>query len=196
MRSLRTVILTLAMVGLTVSRVVATTGVSIDVSRIDVTAELAPGGQYELPRFGVRNPGTERTNYAMVVTYVDGQGAQQPPAAWFSFRPANVTLSAGESRPVRTSIEVPPDAEPGTYEALIGPQISAEGIGPRVGAGAAARLSFTVGECEGLECWLRWLFRWIGEHLYVLLVPLAIAGLIAVRIVRRRFSFSVQRRPV
>lgn len=186
-----------ALVGMALAGVVpaaATTGVSIDVSRINVTQELAPGGEYTLPTFGVRNPGTESTNYAIVVTYVDGQEAHQPPAEWFTFSPGSLTLSAGQSRPVTTSLEVPPDAAAGEYEALIGPQIAAAGSGPQVGAGAAARLFFTVGECNGLDCWLRWLVRWIGEHLYVLLVPLALAALVGLRVLRRRFAFSIQRR--
>lgn len=172
----------------------ATTGVSIDVSRIEVTEQLAPGGEYTLPTFGVRNPGTEPTSYAIVVTYIDGQETRQPPAAWFTFSPGSLTLQGGQSRPVTTSLEVPPDAAPGEYSALIGPQIAAEGSGAQVGAGAAARLTFTVSECEGFDCWLRWIGRWIGEHLYVLLIPLALAALIGLRIVRRRFAFTIQRR--
>lgn len=194
MRAVRCLLL--AAIGLAGSvPVLATTGVSIDVSRIAVSEQLAPGGEYQLPRFGVRNPGTESTSYALVVTYVDGQDAQQPPAQWFTFSPASLTLDGGQSRAVSTTVEVPPDAEPGIYEALIGPQIATEGSGAQVGAGAAARLSFTVSACSGLDCWLRWIGRWIGDHLYVLLIPLAILALIAVRILRRRFAFTIQRRP-
>jgi hypothetical protein len=173
----------------------ATTGVSIDVSRIDVSEQLAPGGEYQLPRFGVRNPGTEATSYEMVVTYIDGQDAKQPPAAWFTFSPAALTLGNGQSRPVTTSLDVPPDAAPGEYAALIGPQIAASGSGAQVGAGAAARLTFSVSECSGLDCWLRWIGRWIGEHLYVLLLPLALLAAVLLRIFRKRFAFSIQRRP-
>ena len=194
---LRALLLT-ALAGLTLVAVgpaAATTGVSIDVSRINVTESLAPGGEYRLPTFGVRNPGDEATSYVIVVTYVDGQAAHQPPAEWFTFSPGSLTLEGGQSRPVTTSLEVPPDAAAGEYEALIGPQIAAEGSGPQVGAAAAARLFFTVGECDGFECWLRWILRWIGEHLYVLLIPLALAALIGLRLLRRRFSFSVSRRP-
>lgn len=175
--------------------VAATTGVSIDVSRINVTEQLAPGGEYQLPTFGARNPGTDPTGYTIVVSYVDAQETYQPPASWFTFSPASFTLEGGQSRPVTTSLEVPPDAAPGAYTALIGPQIAAEGSGALVGAGAAARLTFTVGECQGLDCWLRWIGRWIGEHLYVLLIPLALAALIGLRVVRRRFAFTIQRRP-
>lgn len=173
----------------------ATTGVSIDVSRINVTEELAPGAEYQLPTFGVRNPGTEPTSYAIVVSYVDGQEAHQPPAEWFSFSPASLTLDGGQSRPVTTSLTVPPDAEAGTYAALIGPQIATEGSGAQVGAGAAARLTFTVSPCNGPECWLRWFGGWIGDNLWVLLLPVAILALLAVRVLRRRFAFTIQRRP-
>ncbi|HJP72454.1 MAG TPA: hypothetical protein VJ975_12115 [Candidatus Limnocylindria bacterium] len=175
--------------------VMATTGVSIDVSRINVTQELAPGDEYELPTFGARNPGTDPTSYTIVVSYVDEQEAHQPPSSWFTFSPSSFTLDAGQSRAVSTSLEVPPDAEAGHYTALIGPQIAAEGSGPQIGAGAAARLSFTVAECDGFECWLRWIIRWIGEHLWVLLIPLALLAFVVVRILRRRFAFSIQRRP-
>ena len=195
MRALRYFLLTAVAVAGGALPVMATTGVSIDVSRINVTEELAPGGAYDLPKFGVRNPGTDATSYTMVVTYVDGQDAYQPPATWFSFSPASLTLADGESQPVSTSLEVPPDAPAGEYAALIGPQIAAEGSGAQVGAGAAARLTFTVSECQGLDCWLRWIGRWIGEHLYVLLIPLALAALIGMRVMRRRFAFSIQRRP-
>lgn len=175
--------------------VMATTGVSIDVSRINVTEELAPGDAYQLPTFGARNPGTDPTSYTIAVSYIDDQEAHQPPVEWFTFSPESFTLEAGQSRAVSTSLEVPPDAQAGQYSALIGPQIAAEGSGAQVGAGAAARLSFTVAECQGLECWLRWIARWIGEHLYVLLIPLALLAFVAVRILRRKFAFSVQRRP-
>jgi hypothetical protein len=185
------------LVGLTLAAavpVVATTGVSIDTSRVAVTETLVPGGEYRLPAFGVRNPGTESTSYIIVVTYVDRQEAHQPPAEWFSFTPGSLTLDGGQSRAVSASLEVPPDAEPGTYEALVGPQIAAEGSGAQIGAGAAARLTFTVSECDGFECWLRWIGRWIGEHAYVLLIPAALTALVTTRIVRRRFAFSIQRR--
>ncbi|HEX6139756.1 MAG TPA: hypothetical protein VF013_04735 [Candidatus Limnocylindria bacterium] len=173
----------------------ATSGVSIDVSRISVTEELAPGAEYQLPRFGVRNPGTEPTSYAIVVSYVEGQEAHQPAAAWFTFSPATLTLDAGQSRPVSTRLSLPPDAEAGEYTALIGPQIATEGSGAQVGAGAAARLTFTVSPCNGLECWLRWFGGWIGKNLWVLLVPVAVLALLAIRVLRRRFAFTIQRRP-
>jgi hypothetical protein len=195
MRLLRSLALVAGIAGAVAAPAVASSGVSIDVGRISVTEALAPGGEYQLPTFGVRNPGTDATSYSIVVSYVDGQEAIQPPGDWFSFSPASLTLDGGASRPVSTSLTVPPDAAAGEYAALIGPQIATEGGGAQVGAGAAARLTFTVSPCDGLECWLRWIGRWIGENVWVLLLPVALTALIAVRLLRRRFAFSIQRRP-
>jgi len=172
----------------------ASQAVSIDVGKIDVTDALAPGGEYKLPAFGVRNPGTEATTYRITVSYVDGQAAARPAQAWFSFSPGELTLGPGESRAVTASITLPTDVEPGAYSALLGPEIVSTGTGAQVGAGAAARLTFRVAESSGLDAFLRWLGRTIGQNPW-LLVVLALAVLAAVLwVIRRRFSFSVSRR--
>jgi hypothetical protein len=174
--------------------VAASTGVSIDVGSIAVSETLAPGGEYRIPAFGVRNPGTETTSYRLVVTYVDGQEAASPPEAWFSFDPGELSLAPDASRPVVTTVVVPPDAAPGRYEALIGPQIVSEGSGAQVGAAAAVKLSFTVGDSGGIDAWLRMLGRFLAENPWLL----AIAGLVVLylvmRYLRHRFTFRVARR--
>jgi hypothetical protein len=173
----------------------ASTGVSIDVGRIDVSQSLAPGGEYRLPTFGVRNPGTEATTYRLVVSYVDGQDAASPPEAWFAFDPGALTLGPDESRAVATSVVVPPDAAPGQYAALIGPQIVGAGAGgAQVGAAAAVRLTFTVGESSGLDGWLRMLGRFLADNPWLLALAGLLLLLVAVRIVRRHFTFEVGRR--
>ena len=170
------------------------TAVSIDVGSIDVREELVPGGEYRLPTFGVRNPGTERTAYILSVAYVDGQEELRPAADWFSFDPATLTLAAGESRAIATSLDIPTDAEPGEYAALIGPQIVTDGSGPQIGAGAAARLSFTVLPSSALDAWLRWLWRFLLENPWVWIAALVIVVLGITWFVRKRFRFTVQRK--
>jgi hypothetical protein len=172
----------------------ASRGVSIDVGRIDVSDGLAPGGEYRLPAFGVRNPGTESTTYRVVVTYIDGQDAGQPAQAWFTFEPNEFTLGPGESRPVQARITLPADAEPGTYAALLGPEIVSAGAGAQVGAAAAAHLTFTVAPSSWLDGTLRQLGRFIAGHPWVLaIVPLAV--LVALYLVLRgRFTINVARR--
>ena len=168
--------------------------VSIDVGTIAVREQLVPGGEYRLPTFGVRNPGSESTSYQISVSYVDGQEALRPPLAWFSFDPASLTLAVGESRPVSTRLQIPSHAEPGDYSALVGPQIVSEGNGAHVGAGAAARVTFTVQPSSALDAWLRQLFRFLSENPWVWVVVLVLVAGMAIWYVRRRFSFSVSRR--
>lgn len=172
----------------------ATTGVSIDVGSIAVSEPLAPGGAYRLPTFGVRNPGSEATTYRLVVTYVDGQPAASPPESWFVFEPGELTLGPDESRPVVTRVAVPPDAEPGEYAALIGPQILGSGTGAQVGAAAAVRLTFIVGESSGPEAWLRMLGRFLADNPWVIAVTGLLVLLLVSRYLRRRFTFRVARR--
>jgi hypothetical protein len=194
MRKLRSLLLGPGFAMLVAIPAAASTGVSIDVSRITVSDTLVAGEEYRLPAFGVRNPGTEPTSYVVTVSYIEGQDGLEPPASWFAFSPAEVTVGPGRSQKVDTRLRIPPDAEPGTYQALVGPQIQSEDEGARIGAAAAARLSFTVAPSSGLEAWLRMLGRFIGQNPWVLAIPV-IALLAAVTwFVRRRFSFSVARR--
>jgi hypothetical protein len=174
--------------------IAASKAVSIDVGTIAVRELLSPGGEYRLPTFGVRNPGTEPTSYAIAVSYIDDQEALRPPAGWFSFNPETLTLGVNESMAVATMLEVPADAEPGEYAALIGPQIVGEGSGPQVGAGAAARLSFTVQPASALDAFLRQLWRFLMENPW--LMAAGAIGLLVVLFwfLRRRFSFTVSRR--
>jgi hypothetical protein len=176
------------------SLAVASTGVSIDVGSIDVREQLSPGGEYRLPTFGVRNPGDEESAYVVVVSYVDGQAGLSPPEGWFTFSPVTFSLAAGEARPVNTTLEIPADAEPGDYAALIGPQVVAAGGGATVGAGAAARLTFTVQPSSPLDAWLRWLWRFLGQHPWVWILALGLTAVVIVAILRRRFSIAITRR--
>lgn len=175
--------------------VLAGKAVSIDVGTIAVRELLVPGGEYRLPTFGVRNPGTETTSYVIAVSYVDGQEALRPPASWFTFSPSSFSLDVGASRPVEARLTIPTDAEPGDYAALIGPQIVAEGTGASVGAGAAAKLSFTVQPSSAFDALLRQLFRFLAENPWVLVVAGLALLLLVLWLLRRRFSVSISRRP-
>ena len=172
----------------------ASTGVSIDVGAIAITEVLKSGEEYRLPTFGVRNPGTEPTSYSIVVTYMADQTAMRPPAEWFSFGPSSLTLGGGESKPVSARITVAPGAEPGEYLALIGPRIDGQGTGAQVGAGAAAKLTFTVEPGSWLEGALRQVWRFIVANPWAVALVLLLVALVVLRLVRRRFSFSVARK--
>ena len=172
----------------------ASKGVSIDVGRIDVSQQLEPGGEYRLPTFGVRNPGTEATTYKLTISAIDGQDQLRPKDGWFTFEPAQLTLRPGESQAIQARITLPADAEPGAYAALIGPQISADGSGAQVGAAAAARLTFTIGESGFFEGLFREIGRLLAEQPWILVIPGLLVLLVLVRLLRRRFTFNVARR--
>lgn len=168
--------------------------VSIDVGSIAIREQLLPGGEYRLPTFGVRNPGTETTSYEISVSYVDGQEALRPAREWFSFDPATFTLGIEESRAVATTLRIPPDAEPGDYAALVGPRIVNERPGPQVGAGAAARLTFTVQPASALDAWLRELFRFLLGNPWVWIAAALALLAVILWLLKRRYSFAVVRR--
>jgi len=172
----------------------ASTGVSIDVGAIAITEVLKSGEEYRLPTFGVRNPGDEPTNYTIVVSYMADQTAMRPPAEWFTFSPGSLSLDGGQSKPVSARITVAPGAEPGEYLALIGPRIDGHGTGAQVGAGAAAKLTFTVEPSSWLEGVLRQVWRFIVANPWAVALVLLVIALVALRFFRRRFSFNVARK--
>lgn len=122
--------------------VAAAQGAALDTGRIVVQTPLVTGKSYQLTKLAVRNPGTQRTKYDLVVTPIS-TNALTPQPAWFSFSPKQVTVQAGKQQSVTVSIRVPNNAAAGRYEALVGAQIASSG-GMAIAAGAAARLTFSV----------------------------------------------------
>lgn len=137
-----------------VTPVSADVGVAIDIGAIDVSQRLSKGGRYQLPTIGVRNPGTEASAYAMDVSFIQGQAGRRVPPAWFTFTPATFTLEPGATQAVRVSVEIPANAPPDAYKALLEARVATPGEGARVGAAAASQLSFTVKPSTVLEAWL------------------------------------------
>lgn len=196
-RRLRRVTSLLAACGLLVAATpaLASKGAAIDVGRIDIEQALTPGGSYILPTIGVRNPGTERTRYTMVANALEDPEREAPPAEWFRFDPEELTLSPGETRPVRARIVLPTGADPGDYVALVGAQIVAGGGGAQVGAAAAARTTFRVEPASTLEAWWLKTKAFFSDHApWSYVIPLVVFLALVASRVRRRFEFRVARR--
>ncbi len=175
-----------------VAPTLASSGVSVDLGRIEITQKLGPGGAYTLPTIGVRNPGTERTSYVMVANPVQDRTLSAPPLEWFEFSPANLTLGPGESRPVRVRIILPTDAPPGDYIALVGAQIVSQGTGASVGAAAAARTTFTIQSASGLQALGMQLQRIFNDLLpWSAIVPAILVFGFGLWLLRRRFTFRL-----
>lgn len=142
-RSTVAVLVTVAALQLScVAALAAAQGVALDTGRITVETPLIGGKSYSLAKIGVRNPGTQRTKYDLVVTPIRTD-AQSPQPAWFSFSPKQVTVQPGKLQSVTVSVRVPKGAAAGRYEVLVGARVASDG-GMAVAAAAAARLTFTV----------------------------------------------------
>lgn len=176
----------------------ADVGVAIDIGRMAINQKLSKGGSYQLPTIGVRNPGNEAASYQMGVSYLQDQPEREPPTDWFRFSPATFKLEPGAAQPVRIDLEVPTDAVPDDYAALVQAQIAPSGEGAQVGAAAASQLTFTVEPSTILEAWMlrgrRQMADW-SPWSYVL--PIAAISTVAAGWLRHRynFGFRVERRP-
>jgi hypothetical protein len=170
-------------------------GVSIDVAGINILQDLHSGGGYRLPTVGVRNPGTERADYKLGVSYIEGQKRKRPSAEWFRFAPKQLTLEPGKTRAVSVRLVLPTGADPGDYEALLGAQIISDRQGAQVGATAAAPLRFTIAPSTLLAAWWLRVKTLFGDWSpWSYLVPgLALIGA-ALYQLRRRLTISVARR--
>ncbi len=170
-------------------------GVALNLGKVEVTDGLLAGGSYRLPVFGVRNPGSERTTYRMVVSYVRNQKRLEPPKEWFAFQPSEFSLRPGEARRVQVGIHLPTDSDPGDYETLLGAQIVTEAKGVQVGAAAASRVSFTVEPSSALEAWWLKAREFFSEYSpWSYLFPTLALIVFALWQLRRRVTFSVARR--
>lgn len=182
----------MALAGALASPTLASSGVSVDLGRIDITEQLAPGSAYNLPTLGVRNPGTERTRYVMVASPVVADGVAAPASAWFTFDPTSVTLEPGETQRVRVRLVLPADAAAGEYTVLVGAQIAPIGEGASVGAAAAARTTFTILPATGLQGLLTQLGQAFADTMpWSAIVPAGAVLLLVLWLVRRRFTFRI-----
>jgi hypothetical protein len=175
-----------------VAPVAASSGVSVDLGRIEITQQLSPGASYTLPTLGVRNPGTERTSYVMVASPVQSDGGAIPGRGWFTFEPATLTLEPGEVQKVRIRLVLPTDAAAGDYTVLVGAQIATPGEGASVGAAAAARTTFTIQPSSGLQAFTTQLGQAFQDLLpWSILVPALVVLGLAAWFLRRRFTFRI-----
>ena len=178
-------------------RAAADVGVAMDVGRIHVEQRLAKGGSYQLPTIGVRNPGTETASYQMSAGHLQGQAERRPPPDWFRFTPERFTLEPGAAIPVRVGLEIPTDADPDDYHALLRAEVVSQGEGAQVGAAAAARLTFTVKPSTILEAWLLRGQRALADRApwsYLIIAAMVVAALVRWLRGRYRLRLPVERR--
>ena len=170
----------------------ASSGVAIDLGKVGITQTLQPGGSYRLPPLGVRNPGTRPGRYKLVVSISTNLRGRQAPAGWFGFSPTRFSLRPAKTKAVAIILSVPADARPGRYVALVGPELEVSGSGAKIGAAAAARITFAVGSSSWLAArWLELKTFFSSNAPWSYLVPGLLGAAGALALLRRRFRLTI-----
>ncbi len=173
----------------------ASTGVAVDVGRIDLVNEVRPGASCTLPTIGITNPGTQLARYRMVVSSIGNKLEARAPSSWFEFSESEFSLEPGATEPVSITLRVPPGARPGDYQALVGAQLAGIRQGASVAGGAAARLSFVVAPAGPFQAWLLKLWTLLLELApWSYLLPIGVLLVVGGRKIRRAFTIRVERR--
>ena len=177
---------------LTAAPLDADEGVRISVGEISINDALATGGTYHLPDLVISNPGSESARYRMAVGTVSGQSKISVEPSWIAFSPTDFSLDPGASQPVSVQLTIPADGPPGSYLGYLKAQLIPGATAVAIGPAAAAKLTFDVTSSDGVTSAIRGLLTASAPWL-VIMVTLA-ASLFALRIIRRRWSFRVERR--
>ncbi len=132
-------------------------GVRLSHGEVRIDQLLFVGTSYDLPSIRVSNQGDVVASYAMSLVEKDSEQLTIP-EQWVVLTPSAFELAPGETQPVEAVLEIPEDARLGMYEGLLAAQLastdtSGSGTGARLGAGAAAVLSFEVGARTLIKAW-------------------------------------------
>jgi hypothetical protein len=170
-------------------------GVSISLGSVAVSVPMRPGQEYRLPQLYVLNPGDEPSSYVMDAVPIANDSRSSIEPAWLTFDPATFTLEPGGRRNVAVVLRLPEETPAGDYLGMIRAVLATDPSGGALlGAAAGSRLTFTVD--SGPASLLRDLLgawnaggaaSWVGAGL---LATVALS-----LILRRRFSFRIERRP-
>ncbi len=180
--------------GLVPGTVWAQAGVGVNVGKIQVDEDLAPGGTYHLPSVGVINTGHDASDYSVSISYLADQEQLRPPEEWFSFSPAVFFLEPGETQTVAMRLDIPITARPGDYFALVqASPVVADAPGVVIGVAAATKLSFTVRASNPFLASALWAYYRVSDAAPYSYIT---AGLLVLLVLgyfgRRRFRIQIR----
>lgn len=144
-----------------------------DIERVQIDRPLAGGALYRLPSIGLTNAGSAPQQYEARLA---PGGATLPPAEWVRLAPDRFELSPGGTRSVRVHLDLPADAEPGAYAALI--EVAATDGTP----GSLVRLDFSVaagggdGRFAAVRAWAGDIPVWVSVLGVTLLMAAVLSG--------------------
>ncbi len=139
-------ILSLIVIFLLPSIILASIGVGIGTGKIVFSQPLKPGGIYNSPPVTVFNTGDEPSDYKLFVVYHQDYPQLRPPQDWFVFDPLVFHLEPGKGQTVTVKLNLPIKAKPGDYFAILEArpvQIIQAGV-TSIGIAAATKLYFSI----------------------------------------------------
>jgi hypothetical protein len=171
-------------------------GVRLSLGEVRIDQLLFVGTSYDLPSMIVSNPGDVVASYVMSLVEKDSEQLTIP-EQWVALTPSVFELAPGETQTVEADLEIPQDARLGMYEGFLAAQltsndISGSGTGARLGAGAAATLSFEVGARTLIEAWASSAAAfWQDAGIWAYMATGGLALAVLVVWFRRRFSIQI-----
>lgn len=131
----------------------ASVGAGVGASPIVLSKTARPGHQYTLPALFVVNTGTDSAVFQVKVQRLEKGTEKTVPTAWIKVGKTTFRLGAQESVSVPLTLEVPAGASTGSYasDLVAGTASTPSGGGAALGASAATKLAFTVGEGSLLD---------------------------------------------
>ncbi len=172
-------------------------GVGINIGKISVDEPMMPGGSYGLPSINIINTGEVTSNYEIGVSYHRNQPEMRPPAEWFEFDPATVTLEPGQSAPIAITLDLPLKAKSGDYFAYLEAHPLAKEGEVAIGIAAAAKLYFTIKPANIFSAFANQVSEFFTDYSPYTWVVLGVVVLIIIFFLIRRFvhiSFRVEKR--
>lgn len=119
-----------------------TVGVGSYIGEIRTDTALKRGAVTEIPTpFNFSNTGTIESEYRMEVSYIEGQEELKPAQEWFRFEPRVYSLRPGQAINIELELDIPRDAEPGDYFAVVESRLVKDG---NIGLGTGTKFYFTV----------------------------------------------------
>ncbi len=171
----------------------ASLGTGVGATPIKLAQTAVPGHTYDLPPLFVINTGTEPSYYAVRVERMSEGPGRPVPQSWVRFGRNRFLLAPQESTPVPMTLTIPADAAPGDYlsNLVAGTVPGGDTAGVALGAAAATRLEFSVGQAVGLHIPWPWPL-WV--YILVAAAFLFTAGVLLMRLLGVRVQVERRRR--
>jgi hypothetical protein len=117
---------------------------SIAPSKVAVNRELRQGEEIALPSLTVGMPGSAPATIEINVLHVGEQPELSPEGSWFRFEPQRFETTPGRNTIVAVHLDIPREAPPGAYKALLQARAVRDPAAPQGGVGISGAVASTL----------------------------------------------------